>query len=69
MKHDPSCSECEEVSISEIKRDFIEFMKEKGLTNGTVSNCHGDKIIVKRDKHGFYLVNVSSRSTIRGDDE
>lgn len=39
--------------------NLIPFMEQNGLVTATVSNGLGDKVTVKRDKHGFYRINFT----------
>jgi len=47
------------MSLNEFaKKHIIPFMQEHDLVLGTVKTVTGDKVEVKRDKHGFYSIKV-----------
>lgn len=37
-----------------VKRYFLPLMKKFDLVSGSLSNGVGDKVVIKKNKHGFY---------------
>lgn len=56
-------------TFSDKSQTFLKFMKDSELVNGSISDGLGNKVVIKRDKYGFYTMNVTSRiQTKEGDD-
>jgi hypothetical protein len=49
-----------------IQEDFIKFLDKHELATGTVTDGCGSKAVVKKNKHGFYKITVTTETTDRG---
>ncbi|MEK5060888.1 MULTISPECIES: hypothetical protein [unclassified Paenibacillus] len=50
-----------------VHEKIIPFMQENNLTDGTFKTSVGDSAVVKRDKHGFYNVKITTKEDVRLD--
>ena len=47
------------INLDQLASDMIEFMKERGLARGTISDGCGNSVTVIKDKHGFYKTKIT----------
>lgn len=56
----------EEMNFRDLVHDkIIPFMKEQNLSEGTFKTSLGDAAVIKRDKHGFYNVKITTKEDVR----
>ncbi|ATO48540.1 hypothetical protein P4V86_03250 [Brevibacillus laterosporus] len=48
-----------------VHEKIIPFMQGNNLTDGTFKTSVGDSAVIKRDKHGFYSVKITTREDVR----
>ena len=54
-------SEAGSETFLETSHTLLELMKEHNLVNGSIADGLGNKVSIKRNKYGFYTMNVTSR--------
>lgn len=48
-----------------VKEDLIEAMKNMELVDLKAKTAEGDKIDIKKDKHGFFKIKITSEEDIK----
>lgn len=48
-----------------IKEKLIQFMVDNNLVSSTVSDGCGNRAVIKKNKHGFFKVQITNESTER----
>lgn len=55
-----------ELSFRDLVREkIIPFMQGNNLSDGTFKTSVGDSVVIKRDKHGYYNVKITTKEGIR----